>query len=86
LKSKMLNYNFNDKNIITRETGHGLYMISSIRWCFSHSEEEFNAEVKSFDFGDGDVIYIEYDPIKCKLRFSKNKTDKYFQMRIIAPP
>ena len=41
---------------------------------------------KSFKFGKGDVIYIEYDPIESKLRFSKNKGDKYFEMPIIAPP
>jgi len=40
---------------------------------------------KSFKFYDGDVIYIEYDPIDKKLRFSKNKIE-YFEMPIIAPP
>ena len=41
--------------------------------------------VKSFEFDSGDVIYVEYDPIDLKLRFSKNKVDK-FEMPIIAPP
>ena len=60
-------------------------MINSSGWCFSHSEKEFNGVVKSFKFGDGDVIYIEYDPIESKLRFSKNKV-VYFEMPIIASP
>jgi len=41
---------------------------------------------KSFKFDDGDLIYVEYDPIDKKLRFSKNKVDKYFELSIIAPP
>jgi len=41
--------------------------------------------MKSFEFGSGDVIYIEYDPIDRKLRFRKNKVD-YFEMSIIPPP
>ena len=40
---------------------------------------------KSFKFGDGDVIYVEYDPIDLKLRFSKNKVE-YFEMGMISPP
>ena len=40
---------------------------------------------KSFKFGENDVIYVEYDPINLKLRFSKNKVDK-FELSIIAPP
>ena len=31
------------------------------------------------------MIYVEYDPIDLKLRFSKNKVE-YFEMPIIAPP
>ena len=42
--------------------------------------------VKSFKFGSGDVIYIEYDPIESKLRFFKNKVDDYFELSMIAPP
>jgi len=41
--------------------------------------------VKNFEFYSGDVIYIEYDPIECKLRFRKNKVD-YLELLIIAPP
>ena len=41
---------------------------------------------KSFEFGSGDVIDIEYDPIESKLRFSQNLVDSYFEMPIIAPP
>ena len=37
LKSKMLNYNFNTKNINWYETGHGFYMITSGGGCWSHS-------------------------------------------------
>ena len=42
---------------------------------------------KSFKFGVNDVIYVEYDPINLKLRFSKNKNkvDK-FELSIISPP
>ena len=40
---------------------------------------------KSFKFGSNDVIYVEYDPIDLKLRFSKNKVE-YFEMPMIAPP
>ena len=41
--------------------------------------------IKSFKFGENDVIYVEYDPIDNKLRFSKNKVNK-FELSIIAPP
>jgi len=85
LKSKILNNNFNSKKINWRETGHGLYMIGSFGHCYSHSYKEFNDVFKSFKFEDGDVIYIEYDPIDFKLRFSKNKVE-YFELSIIAPP
>jgi len=37
LKSKMINYSFNGKNMKWNETGHGLYMIASYGECFSHS-------------------------------------------------
>ena len=84
LKSKMLNYNFNDKNINLNETGHGLYMIQSDGFCLSHSQKEFNNVWKSFKFGVNDVIYVEYDPIDKKLRFSKNKV-QYFELSIIVP-
>ena len=40
---------------------------------------------KSFRFDSNDVIYVEYDPIDLKLRFSKNKVE-YFELSIIAPP
>ena len=86
LKSKMLNYNFNDKNMNWNQTGHGLYVISFWGGFYSHSQRRFYSVSKSFNFGTGDVIYIEYDPIDKKLRYSKNKTDGYFEMRIIAPP
>lgn len=39
---------------------------------------------KSFEFHDGDVVKCEYDPIDCRLRFTKNKTDK-FEMPIVVP-
>ena len=66
-------------------TGHGLYMIGSNGYCWSHSQEEFNNVWESFEFGENDVIYVEYDPIYKKLKFSKNKLE-YFEMSIIAPP
>jgi len=62
-----------------------LYVISSGGRCFSHSKKKFNYVSNGFYFGDGDVIYIEYDPIDRKLRFSKNKVE-YFDMPINAPP
>ena len=37
LKSKMINYNFNSENINWYEIGHGLYMIGSGGYCYSHS-------------------------------------------------
>ena len=84
LKSKM-NNTLNKHNIKWEETDHGLYTIESNGYCYSHSEKEFNWVDKSFEFADGDVIFIEYDPIDRKLRFSKNKFE-YFEMPIIAPP
>ena len=68
-----------------KETDHGLYMIGSDGYCNSHSQKEFNCVIKKFKFGFNDVIYVEYDPINLKLRFSKNKVDK-FELSIIAPP
>ena len=66
------------------KTGHGLYMIGAGSDCYSHSQKEFNCVIKSFKFGENDVIYVEYDPIDLKLRFSKNKV-QYFELSIIAP-
>ena len=86
LKSKMIKYNFNDEIINWKETGHGLYMIHSNGVCYSHSQKEFNSVFKSFKFGSGDVIFIEYDPIESKLRFRLNKDDDYLEISIIAPP
>ena len=82
----MIEYKFNAQNMKRRETGHGLYLISSNGWCYSHSQKEFKDVFTSFYFDDGDVIYIEYDPIDRKLRFWKNKVDDYLEMPIIAPP
>ena len=31
------------------------------------------------------MIYVEYDPIDLKLRFSKNKVE-HFELPIISPP
>ena len=67
------------------EISNGLYMIASYGYSWSHSQKEFNCVFKSFKFGENDVIYVEYDPIDLKLRFSKNK-ENYFEMSIIAPP
>ena len=85
LKSKMINYDFNSKNMKGNEKGHGLYMIDSRGLCYSHSQKEFNRVNKSFKFGVNDVIYVEYDPIDLKLRFIKNIVYK-FELSIIAPP
>ena len=82
----MEKYNFNSQNIKWRETGHGLYLIGSGGGCYSHSQKEFNyVSNKSFGFGKNDVIFIEYDGVNNKLRFSKNKVE-YFEFSIIAPP
>ena len=57
-------------------------MIDSYGSCYSHSQNEFNKVDKSFEFDENDIIiFIEYDPIDKKLRFSKNKVE-YFEMPI----
>ena len=83
LKSKILDYNFSSQNMNWKETGHGLYMIGSGGGCLSDSQKEFNQVIKSFKFGENDVIFIEFDPTDKKLRFSKNKVE-HFELSIIA--
>lgn len=60
-------------------------MIGSNGICYSHSMKELSDKYKSFEFGLGDVISCEYDPIGCKLRFGKNKLF-YFEIQIIPAP
>mgnify|MGYP003507549902 CR=1 FL=1 len=53
------------------------------------SNSEQHRVFKSFSFGVGDTIYIEYDPFASKLRFRKNdskdKQDSY-ELDIIPVP
>lgn len=67
-------------------TGHGVYVICSFNWCFSHSHKDYNCVDRSFSFDEGDLIYMEYDPAKLRLRFTKNKFDNFFEMPIIPCP
>ena len=85
MKSKIQKYSFDSQNINWKETGHGLYLISSGRRCLSHSHNGFNDLQKGFGFTSGDVIVCEYDGVDCKLRFIKNDVGK-FEMPMIAPP
>lgn len=54
---------------------HGMYVIKSDGYGFSHSNPKDNVSFINFSFGKGDVIFVEYDPIEGKLRFRKNKYD-----------
>ena len=56
--------NFNFQNFKWEETGHGCYLIGSGGYCYNHSMKEFNNVTKSFRFEEGDVVFVEYDPIK----------------------
>ena len=75
--------NFNGKNINWSRTGHGLYLIYSGGWCYSHSHQEHNYVEKTFEFTDGDVIVCEYDPINKNLSFIKNNVRR-FEMPMIV--
>ena len=50
--------------------GHGSYLISTNGYTWSHSVKEFNSAFKSFQFNVNDTVYVQYDPIDKKLRFS----------------
>lgn len=47
-------------------------MIGSGGFIISHSDMRVNNVQKNFDFGEGDTIDVEYDPINCYLKFTKN--------------
>jgi len=81
----MVNNNFNGNNMNWQESGHGLYIIESTGYCFSHSNKQFNNKWRCFEFDEGDIILIEYDPIENKLSFMKSFLTK-FEMPIIPPP
>jgi len=70
---KNANYHFNYTNI-----GHGSYLISTNGYTWSHSVKEFNSALKTFPFTTNDTVYIEFDPINCKLRFRKNNGPEKF--------
>lgn len=73
----MVIYNYTNKGLKWGGTGHGLYLISSSGYCYSHSHKEFNSVNKNFDFDEGDVIRVEYDSMDSKIRFISNY-GKYF--------
>ena len=60
-------------------------MISTNGYSWSHSVKEFNSAFKTFQFTTNDTVYIEYDPIKNKLRFRKNNGPEKFELDIIPP-
>jgi len=70
-------YNYTNKDLKWEGIGHGLYLISSTGYSYSHSHEEFNSVKKNFRFDEGDVIRVEYDSIDSKIRFISNY-GKYF--------
>ncbi|EGR28702.1 synaptobrevin family protein, putative [Ichthyophthirius multifiliis] len=43
--------------------GHGAYLISSNKGSWSHSDANNNNIVKSFDFSDGNIVELLFDPI-----------------------
>lgn len=78
---KNANYFFNYTNI-----GHGSYLISSNGYSWSHSVKELNSASKTFQFTVNDIVYLEYDPKECKLRFRKNTGNDKFELDITPPP
>lgn len=56
--------------------------MSSDRTVYSHSFKEYNEVKRGFEFVQGDVVYMEYDPIGWKLRFRKNNGPDSFEMAI----
>lgn len=55
-----------------------MYMIGAGGDNFSHSEDDLRINRRNFRFEDGDVIFIEYDPIDNKLRFINRNSEAYF--------
>lgn len=43
------------------------------RYRLSHYPKKLTKLKKGFTFAEGDVIFLEYDPIDLVLRFRKNK-------------
>lgn len=52
-----------------------MYFISSNGIAFSTSNNQYKNVNKIFTFNEGDLIYVEYDPIDWRLRFRKNEND-----------
>lgn len=75
------NYFFNYSTV-----GHGSYMISNNGYSWSHSATDFNSAHKSFNYAQGDIVYIEYDRKNKKLRFRKNQGPEKFELDIVDPP
>jgi hypothetical protein len=54
------------------DLGHGLYLNDSAGGTYSHSDSNLNHKVASFGYEIGDVIHLQFDPIKRLLTFVKN--------------
>jgi len=72
LKNVLEKSQFNVNYFKWKDIGHGCYLVSSDRTVYSHSFKDNNEVKRGFDFVQGDVVYVEYDPIGWKLRFRKN--------------
>ena len=52
-----------------KNVGHGCYLLDSNRWCYSHSNEDYNCKPLGFEYGANDVIKVEiFDNL---VRFSR---------------
>jgi hypothetical protein len=48
---------------------HGSYLVSANGYSWSHSQPESNSSCKSFTFGEGDTVFVEYDNKEKKVTF-----------------
>lgn len=64
--------------------GHGYYMISHNGFTWSHDNANEQCKQRSFTFGTGDVINIEFDPLARKVRFTKNNLRTIVELTLTA--
>jgi hypothetical protein len=57
--------------------GHGHYINDSAGGTYSHSDPDLNHKVTSFGYEVGDVIHVQFNPIKQLLTFIKNWKEEF---------
>ena len=67
---------------MTGKTGHGVYLIATNGYSYSHLKADFNYKKLCFSYGNNDIIYIECNSKENKVKFRKNdpKNGELFEL------